>query len=93
MANWSTHLKIKDHPKKSMCELKKDQAPMKPKVTDWLKNLKDFLTKKLGSDMASQIFAGEVISQTTLYDIVAEKGWRESLISTYYKEGKKGSSS
>ena len=73
MANWSTHLKIKDHPKKYMGELKKDQDPMKPKVTDWLKNLKDFLTKKLGSDMASQIFAGEVISQTTLYDTVAEK--------------------
>ena len=46
---------------------------MKPKVDDWFENLKTFLIRKLGLDMASKIFEGEEIPQEWLNDAVANQ--------------------
>ena len=63
---------------------------MKPKVDDWFENLKTFLIRKLGLDMASKIFEGEEIPQEWLNDAVANQVG-ESLSVSYHerKEAKK----
>jgi hypothetical protein len=46
---------------------------VKPKVPDWFENLKTFLIKKLGLDMASKIFEGEEIPQEWLNNAVVNE--------------------